>query len=334
MHKNTTQKEQHVPGLLIRDDARRVNCVTVNKVMPFSYAELERFYEELVTRARSRGIACAITSGMACVAFGVSEATKDCDLLCAPDSASSLLGLLGGATLGGRLPSYRGNLTPPLDTRWFRGGWTSHFVWPPADSGAYLDIFGVAPRSSSPWEREIQGFYASPHTVAEMKRTNRDKDWPFVTALGARMIEMGDKRGWLHIYDEKLLRKFADVKQPGHLLKRRPVLILAANSDPNLRAEIEYWHELDRVRMSIYENAVRPYMVEVRKSRLPASAGLSAQHELRVRCAEKHLPMNPLRDYGLARMITEAQETLTQIINPAAMAWLPNVREHFKLLDA
>jgi hypothetical protein len=34
------------------------------------------------------------------------------------------------------------------------------------------------------------------------------------------------------------------------------------------------------------------------------------------------------------RMISEARETLAQIINPAAMAWLPNVREHFKLLDA
>jgi len=306
--------------------------------MPFSYAELEQFYEGLVTRARGRGVACAITSGMACVAFGVSEATKDCDLLCTPDSASDLLGLLGETTLGGRLPGYRGNLTPPLDARWFHGGWTSHFVWPPADSGAYLDIFGVAPRSSSPWETEIQGFYASPHTVAEMKRTNRDKDWPFVTALGARMIEMGDERGWLHIYDEELLRNFADIKQPSHLLKRRPVLTLAATSNPNLRAalraEIEYWHELDTVRLKIYENAVRRYMVEVRKSRLPPNAGLSAQHQLRVRCAEQYLPMNPLRDYGITRMISEAREALAQIINPAALAWLPNVRQHFKLLDA
>jgi hypothetical protein len=306
--------------------------------MPFSYAKLEQFYEKLVTRARSRGITCAITSGMACVAFGVSEATKDCDLLCTPDSAGDLLSLLGETILGGRLPSYRGNLTAPLDARWFRGGWTSHFVWPPADSGAYLDVFGVAPRSSSPWETEVRGFYASPHTVAEMKRTNRDKDWPFVTALGARMIKMGDERGWLHIYDEKLLHKFAEARLPSRLIKRRPVLTLAANSDPNLRgalrAEIEYWHELDRVRMSIYENAVRRYMVEVRRSRLAPSAGLSAQHELRVRCAEKHLPMNPLRDYGLTRMISEAREALAQIINPAAMAWLPNVREHFKLLGA
>jgi hypothetical protein len=307
--------------------------------MPFSYAELERFYEGLVTRARSRGIACAITSGMACVAFGVSEATKDCDLLCAPDSASELLDLLGGAALGGHLPSYRGNLSAPLEARWLRGGWTSHFAWSPAGSGAYLDIFGVAPRSSSPWETETQGFYASPHTVAEMKRTNRDKDWPFVTALGARMIERGDERGWLHIYDENLLRAFGDATRPtADFFKRRPVLQLAANHDPNLRpalrAEIEYWHELDRSRMSIYESAVRRYMVEVRKSRLPPGAALPDQHSLRLRCAEKHLPINPLRDYGVTRMISEARESLARIVNPAALAWLPDVREHFRLLAA
>ena len=152
--------------------------------MPLSYAELEQFYEGLVARARRRGIVCAITSGMACVAFGVAQATQDCDLLCAPAAAGKLLDLLGEASLHGQLPSYRGHLTPPLDARWLRGGWTSHFVWDAASTEAYLDIFGVAPRGSSPWEAELQGFYAGPHTVAEMKRTNRDKDWPFVTALG------------------------------------------------------------------------------------------------------------------------------------------------------
>jgi len=244
---------------------------------------------------------------------------------------------LGEATLGGHLPHYRGNLSAPLDPRWFRGGWTSHFVWAPEDAGAYLDIFGVAPRSSSPWETEIRGIYASPHTVAEMKRTNRDKDWPYVTALGARMIQMGDERGWLHIYDENLLRAFGKAaKQATDFFKRRPVLELAANNDPNLRpalrAEIEYWHELDRVRLSIYEKAARRYMVEVRKSRLPPSAGLADQHDLRVRCAEKNLPVSPMHDYGVTRMIAEARATLAQIVNPAAMAWLPDVREHFTLL--
>ena len=75
--------------------------------MPLSYAELEQFYEGLVRRARRRGIPCAITSGMACVAFGVAQATKDCDLLCAPAAAGKFLDLLGEARLRGQRPSYR-----------------------------------------------------------------------------------------------------------------------------------------------------------------------------------------------------------------------------------
>ena len=60
--------------------ARREEHGAVKESMPLSYAELEQFYEGLVVRARRRGIPCAITSVMACVAFGVAQATKDCDL--------------------------------------------------------------------------------------------------------------------------------------------------------------------------------------------------------------------------------------------------------------
>jgi hypothetical protein len=175
------------------------------RFMPLSYAELEQFYESLVARARRRGIVCAITSGMACVALGVAQATKDCDLLCAPDAAGKLLDLLGETSLHGQLPRYRSHITPPLDARWMRGGWTSHFVWNATGAEAYLDIFGAAPRGSSPWETELQGFYAGPHTVAEMKRTNREKDWPFVTALGVKLLETGDPRGWLHLFNWDVL---------------------------------------------------------------------------------------------------------------------------------
>ena len=307
--------------------------------MPLSYAELEQFYESLVAHARRRGIACAITSGMACVAFGVAQATKDCDLLCAPDAAGKFLDLLGEASLHGQLPSYRGHLTPPLDARWMRGGWTSHFVWEAAGAEAYLDIFGVAPRSSSPWEAELHGFYAGPHTVAEMKRTNRDKDWPFVTALGAQMLAAQDARGWLHIYDENLLRTFGGASPaPAELLKRRPVLQLAVANDSRLRAalhaEVQFWHELDRARLHIYQKALRPYMLAVKKAGVPAGAALATQHEIRVRCAEKHLPTNPLHAYGVERMIAEAREALGEIVQLSTLAWLPDVREHFRVVTA
>ncbi len=77
--------------------------------MGLTYAELEQFYEGLVARARDRGIACAITSGMACVAFGVAQTTQDCDLLCAPEAAEEFLGLLEDISLSGQLPAYRGH---------------------------------------------------------------------------------------------------------------------------------------------------------------------------------------------------------------------------------
>ena len=305
--------------------------------MPLSYAALEEFYEGLVTQARAQGITCAITSGIACVAFGVAQATKDCDLLCAPEAAGRFFNLLGGTKFVGELPHYRGHLSPPLDARWLRGGWTSHFEWKTRDGEAYLDIFGVAPRGSGPWEADLQGVYAGPHTVAEMKRTDRGKDWPFVTAIGAQLLAGRDPRGWLHVYDEGLLRTFrAEASIPEALL-RRPVLRLAAANDPRLRmalhAEVQFWQELDRARLRIYEHPLRSYMVAVRRASNKATGNLRSNHEVRVRCAEQHLPINPLRDYGVERMIRDAREALAQLVHPAALEWLPDVREHFKVSE-
>ena len=172
-----------------------------------------------------------------------------------------------------------------------------------------------------------------------MKRTNRGKDWPFVTALGAQMLEAQDARGWLHIFDENLLRTFGRASPaPAELLKRRPLLQLAVANDSRLHAalyaEVQFWHELDRVRLRIYEKAVRPYMVAVRKERVPAGTALGTQHKVRLRCAESHLPTNPVQDYGVERMIAEAREALADMVQPSALAWLPEVREQFKLLTA
>lgn len=316
--------------------ARRTAVIYKGAVMQLGFAELERFYQALVTKARGCGVNCAITSGMACVEFGVAETTKDCDLLCSPETAKRLLDLLSDASLHGQLPAYRGHLTAPLDERWLRGGWTSHFVWKAEHTEAYLDVFGVAPRSSAPWETELEGFYACRHTVAEMKRTNRERDWPYATALGAQMIEAGDVRGWLHIFDlDLLLALTRAARPPASLSRRRPVLSLAVKRDPRLRsalhAEIQFWHELDRVRLRIYQRAVRPYMRAVTRARLSPSMGLAVQHETRVRCAEKHLPLNPLADYGSIRLIEEARAAVAELVNSAALGWLPDVRKHFKV---
>ena len=305
--------------------------------MALSYGELERFYESFVSRARAGGIPCAITSGMACVNFGVAQTTRDCDVLCAWEAAERLLALLADFRLAGVTPAYRGNLSAPLDARWLRGGWTSHFVWNAADAEAYLDVFGVAPRGSSAWQSEVSGLYASLHTVAEMKRTDRDKDWPCVTALGLKLLEAGDARGWLHLFDADLmLELLTRVPCPAEMVARRPSLQLAVQGDGRLkqalRVEREFWEELDRARLRVYEQAVRPYHAAVRKARLPPDASLSAQHEARVQCAEQFLALNPLRVHGLEALIQESRTELLKLFPPALLEWLPDVRDNFRLL--
>jgi hypothetical protein len=169
-----------------------------------------------------------------------------------------------------------------------------------------------------------------------MKRTNREKDWPYVSALGAQMIEAGDDRGWLHVYDEQLLlAMIRTTVPPPSLIKRRPTLRLAMKSDPRLRtalhAEVQFWHELDRVRLGIYQHAARPYVQALKAARPKSGATLAVEHELRVQCAEAHLARNPVADFGVDRMIQEARSGLEELVNPAALAWLPDVREHFRL---
>ena len=302
--------------------------------MPLSYAELEKFYEGLVMKLRERGVTCAITSGMACVSYGVTQTTKDCDMLCRPEMAPQFLRLLFETKLDGVLPLYRGHITPPLDARWQRGGWTSHFVWKAHGAEAYLDVFGVAPRASSPWETDLSGLYANPHTVAEMKRTDREKDWPFATALGVKLLEAKDDRGWLHIFNHEVLSQSLGRRTcPPEMIARRPVLGLAVTGDQRLelalKGEVEFWHRLDRLRLRIHERAVRPYMLAVKRDVRSDAPELAPQHQCRVEHAEQWLAMNPLRDYGLDRLIAEARAEAVKYAPAGSLDWLPDVRGSF-----
>jgi hypothetical protein len=283
---------------------------------------------------RAKGGVCAITSGMACVYYGVTQATKDCDLLCAADSAGRLLDVLRATPLYGVGCSYRGHLTAPLDQRWLRGGWTSHFDWARGEIAAYLDVFSVAPRASSRWMTEGTGALTGMHTVAEMKRTVRPKDWPLATALGVKLLEAGDPRGWLHIFDVVTLQEvFARVPLPDAQIAQRPCLALLRDSDPRLElavfGETVFWQTLDRLRTQVYQTAVRGYFLAVKSDPEADLPDLDRQHEVRVRHAERLLPTSPLRDYGLERLLTEARSKAAGLLAVGALDWLPDASQHF-----
>jgi hypothetical protein len=288
---------------------------------------------------RNRGVVCAITSGLACVHYGLAETTKDCDLLCHTGAFAELLTLLADTRIDGIACQYRGNISPPLDAKWHQGGWTSHFEWLTKPMPAKLDVFGHALRESSPWTEELFGLYASPHTVADMKKTDRGKDWDFVTGLGVRMIEADDERGWLHIFNGDTLCDLIEGREiPANLAEARPALRFALERDRRMDAAIRgeqmFWEELDRRRIQILERVLRPYVSAVRKARFGRQLSLRDDHHVRIECANCCLPANPLKEYGLQHYIQEARARLPDLgLIPDALTWLPDVTKYFEWLN-
>jgi len=120
---------------------------------------------------------------------------------------------------------------------------------------------------------------------------------------------------------------------------RRPALRLALERDSRLagalNAERRFWEELDRRRIRMLETHLRPYVSAVRQARAGRPLSLPADHELRLECAARHLPANPLKDYGLQKYIGETRAALveTALIPEPALTWLPDVTIYFDWLN-
>lgn len=84
------------------------------------------FYRAFQSLLRGRGIAGVLTSGMACVEYGLQQTTKDTDWIIAPDDIASLVALFGelerGITGGNWRITYRGLFGAPLDPEYLAGG--------------------------------------------------------------------------------------------------------------------------------------------------------------------------------------------------------------------
>lgn len=298
-------------------------------------SDLDVFYRRLVQSLHRQDVPCVITGGLACVEFGIVEHTEDCDLVCSPGFARPLLETLTTSNFRGRECNYRSALSAPLAKPWLAGGWTSHFAWGKrAGENPFLDVFGVPPRVTGSWQKRARGFFADRQTVAEMKRTRRRKDWDQATALGMQMLKAGQAEGWLHIFDAELLTELvAALPIPRHLLTRRPVLQLAMEGNPLLaravQMEVEFWSNLDRLRLKVYETRGRAYATALMRNKALKRMPLLAQHAVRLDYAERLLPKQPLREHGVKRLTAEAQHAALTGIAPALVKFLPEVQLHF-----
>ena len=80
--------------------------------------------------------------------------------------------------------SYRAICGAPCSEPYLRNGWTTHVrITDTEGVEHFLDFFRQAPRVTVVEYDRDDPDYASRTLVAQMKKTDREKDWPFIAPL-------------------------------------------------------------------------------------------------------------------------------------------------------
>jgi hypothetical protein len=189
----------------------------------------------------------------------------------------------------------------------------------------HVDIFGKPPRVQR-WETDPDDSdIASRHIVGQMKKTDRDKDWPVVFSLGRQMLEQGDWRGILHLQDAgALVEAWSRVPREEHdkLTRQRPLLALIEREPQRLRRTIAIertvWMAINRARYTCYQRDWKEFYRRWRRQpgmEWPLSASFPRQHEvLENACQQHHLPVNPFDDQARNDAYARALEDAVEIM--------------------
>lgn len=226
-----------------------------------------QFYRSFQRLMRDHGIRHVLTSGMACVEYGIQQNTKDTDWIVHPDDLEKLVAMLCESERGltGRnwLVTHRPMFGAPFLKEYHQGGWTTHIAIrdEPLSAEHHLDFFGKAPRLKGEEWLPSSGGIASRTIVAQMKKTDRPKDWPFVNGLAVQACESGDAAGLLHARDPSVLRlhwQTLDECLRAEFLKTRPLLGHLDQGDDRLERllmiERGIWECVNRERYLVYQH--------------------------------------------------------------------------------
>jgi hypothetical protein len=281
------------------------------------------FLKIFADRLREAGLRFAITSGMACVHYGLQQTTKDSDWILAPEQMDQFRKLL--ESLEQEMPPWRVSYRPifgaPLETEYMRNGWTSHIsIWDRADSPEHhVDLFAKPPRVNPDELCVDEAGFASRHVVAQMKKTDRDKDWFAVDGLGLQSWLGGESWGPLHIRTAEQLNESWRQCPENHremLAKRRPLLRFL-DQDPTedtlerlLVMERQVWQCINRERYAIFQRSWKEFYRRWRHSDdtpWPLGGPFAQQHMLLSAAVRQFgLPTDPLGQPGVGQQILQA----------------------------
>lgn len=290
---------------------------------------LNALYVSLVAEMREQGLPVVVVGGQACIEYGLAEFTKDLDIISPLEKCERIIEFLSEYKIGDKSCRYRFGHGSPLARPWLDGGWSSHFIFSCLDEylEPCIDIFGVPPRVSG--NNYGQGIFANLDVLAEMKKTKRPRDWAFVTSLGLKMLNAGDKTGLCFVYDEEKLKEAVTLFNIGEtLLKRRPALRLALDENPllsrTIKTEIEFWSVFDKKRLAIYKQAWEGYFRYLNKLKNKKFGSLMEEHEVLLENARRSLAPFPLNDYGVRRLIDETRAEVMMGIADEIAEYLPD----------
>lgn len=181
-----------------------------------------------LTRAFNRGkIRAVICSGQAVVLHRLALMSKDGDWIVREDEESLhyIIGVLADFQARYRFGA-------PLDIRWMKGGWSSHFDFRINSIRVRTDFFTRPPRISLSglkrlWKEQASSDlpFVNLRDLAELKKTNREKDYVIIGEIARLMktprLQLLYSRSARDIIN--LAKKYPDLAM--ELAKKRPLLV-------------------------------------------------------------------------------------------------------------
>jgi len=254
---------------------------------------MPNIYFELTREFNREGVIALLSSGQAVVFHRLAIMSKDGDWVLREQEGACRRVLDVLARHGAR---YRP--CAPLDPRWLRGGWSSHFEF--ADERGRrirCDFVSRPPRLTSAataalFERASEQddvAVVDVPTLIAMKRTQRAKDYPIIGAL-ARLLP--PEQELCFTTDPDRVLELAASHGQGI---ERPAVVAARNGNGRdeivvaLAREIDHQQRLDRERVLRYLHASEGYLREFQRLRLD-SLELRDAHARAVTLAHGLLP--------------------------------------------
>lgn len=246
---------------------------------------------------RLRAVIC---SGPAVVLHRLTLASKDGDWILREDEEALRHVLVVLARRGAR---YR--FGAPLDVRWLRGGWSAHFQFLEHGMRIRTDFFTRPPRVEPAelerlWrdQQDRDPPFTDARMLAEMKKTDREKDYPFIGELARRMPEPRDQLLYSRSADDLIELALQHPGLARELSSTRPLLARIAHGRRALSEAIQIemldLMEVNERRLLVYRRASATWAaIWPELEREIAGAGLLETHAVLVARAAGVLPEVP-----------------------------------------